>query len=135
MSFNDTDTKVIEEHEQGEPELDENSQNRKKKRFTKNQEFWNNVKVHPESGCKMSLTSISHEDNNPCLKEQKHSMDCILNEFHDRKKCQQFFDNYNMCQKFWRGVIYDRRKRGIKPHLPIPSERDEIKRLYFLKNN
>lgn len=94
---------------------------------------WAAVKIHPESGCKMTDTNILHEDNNPCIKEYYLSMNCMSENALQRDICVPYFDNYRICKIFWRKVIRDRRSRGIMPAVPSISDRDEVKNEYLGK--
>lgn len=106
----------------------------KRKKFTwgygKN-EYWKNVKVHPESGCSMVDTDITHPDTNPCATERKLSLTC-LEKGHGKDGCQHYFENYRNCVKFWRQVVRERRATGKEPALPPPDLREQIKK-EFLK--
>uniref|UniRef100_A0A147BFC9 Coiled-coil-helix-coiled-coil-helix domain-containing protein 7 n=1 Tax=Ixodes ricinus TaxID=34613 RepID=A0A147BFC9_IXORI len=45
--------------------------------------------------------ATSQDLNNPCLKEQRLSLKCLDDNGYDKKKCESFFVNYTVCQKFW----------------------------------
>lgn len=92
------------------------------------------------------------EKNNPCLREQKLSFKCFSDNGYNKDLCQTAIDNYNICKSFWvilqihssnfkhncgrflqNSVRADRRRRGVRPHLPPPEEREQIKREFFQK--
>ncbi|XP_042884973.1 uncharacterized protein LOC122261411 isoform X2 [Penaeus japonicus] len=93
--------------------------------------YWDNVKVHPESGCRMTDTNTLHEANNPCLKEYNLSMKCLYEKVMHKEACGPYFDNYRICKTFWVRVIRDRRRKGISPVVPPVSEREKIKQEYI----
>ncbi|CAG9131620.1 unnamed protein product [Plutella xylostella] len=64
---------------------------------------------------------------NPCLKEQDQSYNCLDKNNYDHEKCQVYFDNYNICKKFWGQVYRDRKAKGIHPFLPDIEEREKIR--------
>ncbi|GIY83394.1 uncharacterized protein CEXT_681121 [Caerostris extrusa] len=68
---------------------------------------------------------------NPCVKERDLSLKCLDEFYYARRKCQPFFDNYNNCRKFWNFVTKERRKEGIKPYIPPPEEREQLKTEYL----
>lgn len=72
---------------------------------------------------KRESTQVSHEDNNPCLKEQDLSYKCLNDNAYDRDKCSLYFQNYRNCKKFWQTVARLRRRDGIKPNMPPANER------------
>uniref|UniRef100_A0A0K8RNV5 Coiled-coil-helix-coiled-coil-helix domain-containing protein 7 n=1 Tax=Ixodes ricinus TaxID=34613 RepID=A0A0K8RNV5_IXORI len=72
--------------------------------------------------------ATSQDLNNPCLKEQRLSLKCLDDNGYDKKKCESFFVNYNVCQKFWLSITKERKALGIEPALPPPEEREGIKR-------
>ncbi|XP_041970012.1 coiled-coil-helix-coiled-coil-helix domain-containing protein 7 [Aricia agestis] len=67
---------------------------------------------------------------NPCLKEQEQSYACLNKNNFVQEKCEKYFDNYNICKKFWGKVYQDRKARGITPYLPDIEERAKIKEDY-----
>ncbi|CAK1543375.1 unnamed protein product [Leptosia nina] len=73
------------------------------------------------------------ERNNPCLKEQEASYNCLSRNGYNADKCEQYFDNYNTCKKFWGKVSQDRRSKGLAPYLPEVSEREKVKEDYLKK--
>ncbi|XP_063585148.1 uncharacterized protein LOC134762546 [Penaeus indicus] len=93
--------------------------------------YWDNVKVHPESGCRMTDTNTLHEENNPCIKEYNLSMKCLYEKVMNRESCGLYFDNYRICKTFWTRIIRDRRRRGIIPVVPPVSEREKVKKEYL----
>ncbi|XP_063695676.1 coiled-coil-helix-coiled-coil-helix domain-containing protein 7 [Culicoides brevitarsis] len=70
------------------------------------------------------------EEQNPCLKEQKLSLECLDANSYDGEKCQLVFQNYKNCNAFWLKVQRDRRREGIRPLLPPAAEREAIKAEY-----
>lgn len=79
------------------------------------------LKTGPVSG------QLFDEVNNPCVKELKLSYKCLDDNAFDRDKCGRHFENYKACKAFWNKVKSDRRHQNIRPHLPPPEERDQIK--------
>ena len=67
---------------------------------------------------------------NPCLKESKASMRCLMDTNGDKTKCQRFFDNYNECKTFWYEVTKSRRIAGISPSLPLLNDRQAFLKQY-----
>lgn len=96
--------------------------------------YWKSVKVHPESGCLMTTTDITHPDNNPCAAEHQLSLTC-LEKSRDRDGCQPYFENYRTCVKFWRQVVKQRRARGEEPPLPPPALREQMKKEFLSKES
>ncbi len=68
---------------------------------------------------------------NPCYFEGKASLKCITDNFGDRNKCQQQYENYNDCKKFWGSVYRERRREGLTPHLPPAKDRPEFLKKYI----
>lgn len=89
--------------------------------------YWKTVKVHPESGCSMISTHITHPDTNPCVAEHQLSLTC-QEEGRGFDECQPYFENYRTCVKFWRHVIKERRARGEVPAVPPPHLREQVKK-------
>ncbi|XP_013191747.1 coiled-coil-helix-coiled-coil-helix domain-containing protein 7 [Amyelois transitella] len=82
------------------------------------------------------MTKLVNKDAarlNPCLKEQEQSYECLNKNGYDQDKCQQHFDNYNTCKKFWGSVYKDRKAKKIYPYLPEVEEREKIKAEFFNK--
>ncbi|CAL8131518.1 unnamed protein product [Orchesella dallaii] len=73
------------------------------------------------------------ELNNPCLREQKLSYKCLSEKNYDKDACAVTFANYKACKDFWSQVQADRRRRGIRPSVPRPEEREAIKAEYMKK--
>ncbi|XP_051173494.1 coiled-coil-helix-coiled-coil-helix domain-containing protein 7 [Leptopilina boulardi] len=73
------------------------------------------------------------ERYNPCFKEEVLSLKCLKNNDYNQEKCYDFFINVKICREFWDELRRERRSRGIKPELPYPNERKQIKEEY-LKN-
>lgn len=94
--------------------------------------YWKTVKVHPESGCSMTTTNITHSDNNPCEAERQLSLAC-LEEGDGGEKCQPYFENYQSCVKFWRQVVKQRKAKGEKPALPSPDLREQMRKEFQKK--
>lgn len=78
--------------------------------------------------------AVNRERNNPCLKEQKLSLQCLEDNGYDYDKCRLQFENFKTCKGFWLAVARDRRRKGIQPEVPPPEERDAIKREYLKKH-
>lgn len=68
---------------------------------------------------------------NPCLREYNISWKCLENNKYKANNCIIQFENYKRCKKFWTAVINNRKIQGIKPHLPLPEEREKIKEKYL----
>lgn len=101
-----------------------------------NTKRWDEMKVHPASGCKMTDTNIIHEDTNPCINEYHLSMRCKLDRAaldRDPNCCAPYYENYRICKRFWMRVVRDRKARGIKPTVPTAAEREVVKREYMQK--
>ncbi|XP_004922524.1 coiled-coil-helix-coiled-coil-helix domain-containing protein 7 [Bombyx mandarina] len=77
------------------------------------------------------LINKNAERLNPCLTEQEQSYKCLDKNGFDHAKCEEYFENYNTCKKFWGKVYKDRKAKGIQPYLPEVEERKEIKAAYF----
>ena len=75
----------------------------------------------------------NREENDPCFNEHKISMKCLNDNAYDYDKCQDSFDNYSSCKKFWNSVITQRKRDNILPHLPSLEQRDQIKKEFFEK--
>ncbi|EDV97267.1 coiled-coil-helix-coiled-coil-helix domain-containing protein 7 [Drosophila grimshawi] len=71
------------------------------------------------------------ERDNPCLREQELSFNCLNKNNFDRDICEVYFANYNNCKEFWNKVRSDRRAKGIEPYLPPIEERAAIKADYM----
>ena len=72
----------------------------------------------------------SDDEKNPCQKEHEQSLACLSENAYDRDKCSKSFQNYKNCRDFWRNVTQDRERKGIKPYLPLPEDRNAIKKEY-----
>ncbi|KAK1123516.1 hypothetical protein K0M31_008221 [Melipona bicolor] len=68
---------------------------------------------------------------NPCFQESNISARCLEKNRYDYSKCFLEFENYKLCKKVWRKIIYNRKMKDIKPHIPLPEEREKIKQEYF----
>ncbi|KAJ8710019.1 hypothetical protein PYW07_009385 [Mythimna separata] len=80
------------------------------------------------------MTKLINKDAerlNPCLKEQEMSYKCLSKNGYDNSKCEEYFDNYNTCKKFWGKVYKDRKAKGEYPYLPEVEDRAKIKEQYF----
>lgn len=88
------------------------------------------------------------EKTNPCLKEQEQTYKCFHKNDFDKDACQLQIQNYNVCKGFWvfitftfnhnyRFVVFqnsvraERRRNGIRPHLPPVEDREKIKAEFF----
>ena len=71
------------------------------------------------------------EKHNPCLKEQLITYKCLDKFGYVKEKCTLEMYNYNECKLFWGRVRADRRRKGIKPHLPEPQDRQKVKLEYL----
>jgi len=80
-----------------------------------------------------TVSKQNSEQNNPCLKEQKLSYKCLEKNDYDQKACITAFTNYTACREFWHKVGADRRRNGIRPHLPPVEEREKMKAEYMAK--
>ncbi|XP_002737211.1 coiled-coil-helix-coiled-coil-helix domain-containing protein 7-like [Saccoglossus kowalevskii] len=67
------------------------------------------------------------EENNPCLSEANASYKCLRDTNYERDLCYHEFVTYKNCKKFWNNVMINRRRKGIKPPLPPPEDRDQIR--------
>ena len=57
-------------------------------------------------------------------------MKCLSENNYDKSQCQDAFENYRACKKFWGAVTVLRRKKGIEPYLAPIEDRNGIKELY-----
>lgn len=73
----------------------------------------------------------ARERRDPCMKERQMSLKCQTDHAGEQWHCKDYFTNVKNCIKFWDKVSIDRRKRGIEPAIPIPSERDRVKAEYM----
>ncbi|XP_065223394.1 uncharacterized protein LOC135847667 isoform X2 [Planococcus citri] len=64
--------------------------------------------------------------------EQNLTTKCMYDNNYDREKCILVFDNYTECRRFWKYVSWDRWFNGIVPNLPIPEERERVKKEYIV---
>ncbi|CAH1364586.1 coiled-coil-helix-coiled-coil-helix domain-containing protein 7 [Tenebrio molitor] len=71
------------------------------------------------------------EKTNPCLKEQEQTYKCFHKNDFDKDACQLQIQNYNVCKGFWNSVRAERRRKGIRPHLPPVEDREKIKAEFF----
>ncbi|KAK3763565.1 hypothetical protein RRG08_056989 [Elysia crispata] len=68
---------------------------------------------------------------NPCVKEHQMTMQCLEETGYDRAQCDKFYENYRNCKKFWSWITAERKRKGIKPYLPDPDDRDAVKQEYI----
>ncbi|BFZ00061.1 hypothetical protein BsWGS_03100 [Bradybaena similaris] len=68
-----------------------------------------------------------------CRAPQEHdlSLKCLNDYGRDKNECTPYFENYKYCRKFWSLVQSERKKEGIKPSLPPPEEREEVRKKYL----
>ncbi|XP_039289172.1 coiled-coil-helix-coiled-coil-helix domain-containing protein 7 [Nilaparvata lugens] len=78
-------------------------------------------------------SNLNSEYNNPCIKEHKQVHKCLNDNNYNHDRCRFHFENYNSCQAFWKSVQSDRRKKDIRPYLPVPEDREQIKQAYLEK--
>ncbi|KAI0208282.1 hypothetical protein LSAT2_007037 [Lamellibrachia satsuma] len=76
-------------------------------------------------------TRVSDEIKNPCKKESELAMKCMHDSNFSKDDCSLYFQNYRNCMGFWQGISRERRRLGIKPNMPPPEEREQIKREQF----
>ncbi|XKL65151.1 hypothetical protein PGB90_005237 [Kerria lacca] len=69
---------------------------------------------------------LNDPNTNPCIKEQNLSAKCMIDNNYDKAKCVNAFENYKICNKFWKFIKFKRRMEGIQPVLPPPEERYSI---------
>lgn len=75
--------------------------------------------------------NYDQEKYNPCLNEQQITYKCFDKFKYDKEKCELEMYNYKECKSFWNRVRADRKRKGIKPYLPEPEERQQIKLQYM----
>merc|ERR1712111_270523 len=68
--------------------------------------------------------------NDPCFYEGKASMKCVIDNAGDKTQCQQYFDSYKKCKKFWYDVYVGRRRADLTPYLPPVDQRQEYLQKY-----
>ncbi|KAH9492268.1 Coiled-coil-helix-coiled-coil-helix domain-containing protein 7 [Bulinus truncatus] len=71
--------------------------------------------------------------NDPCLRENEMSMQCLNENAYDGSKCQDFFKNYRNCRKFWAWIVKQRKEQGVIPHLPELEDREKVKEEFLPK--
>lgn len=71
------------------------------------------------------------ELDQPCLREMQMSITCMESHYYDQEQCKTVFNNYKLCNSFWRSVRKDRILKGIEPALPPPEERAKIREEYL----
>ncbi|XP_047358117.1 coiled-coil-helix-coiled-coil-helix domain-containing protein 7 isoform X2 [Vespa velutina] len=67
-------------------------------------------------------------------KEHDLSLQCLSDNNYIRDACQDYFQNYRICQKFWKKIVVDRKRKNIKPYLPSPEDRENVKNEYLKFN-
>ncbi|XP_060830014.1 coiled-coil-helix-coiled-coil-helix domain-containing protein 7 [Bombus pascuorum] len=82
------------------------------------------------STLKEKLTQNQHLIN-PCLREYNISWKCLEDNKYETNNCTMQFENYKLCKKFWKEVVFNRKVQDIKPYLPLPEEREQIKEEYL----
>ncbi|XP_075440323.1 coiled-coil-helix-coiled-coil-helix domain-containing protein 7 [Ascaphus truei] len=65
-------------------------------------------------------------DINPCLKETDASSKCLDDNHYAKDMCSSYFIKYKNCRKFWNAMMVQRRRDGVKPHMPTEEERKRI---------
>lgn len=78
----------------------------------------------------MSGSKVTSEKD-PCSVESLKSMKCLSDNNYDKSACQQQFDNYKECKKFWGQVRLARRANGIYPYMPPEKDRAAMKIKYI----
>lgn len=68
--------------------------------------------------------SIMDPERNPCWKEASLSQGCIERNHYKSDQCDDEFENYRNCKKFWLYVEKQRIKTQTKPYLPPVEERE-----------
>ncbi|KAI4489488.1 hypothetical protein M0802_011100 [Mischocyttarus mexicanus] len=89
------------------------------------------INVSPIKKVKDHKLRRNHEETNPCFKEYNLSLKCLDNNFYDNDACKKYFENYRNCQDFWKKVVADRKKNNVTPYLPIPEDRENVKKKYI----
>lgn len=86
-----------------------------------------------ETRKRKNATILTSEFNNPCVKEHNQVYNCLNENAYNYNQCKNHTDNYKMCKEFWGRVQRDRKMKGIKPYLPDPEDREEVKKSYLPK--
>lgn len=68
----------------------------------------------------------AQEEVNPCLNEQRLSLKCLSDHDFHKEQCQQYFDNYNECKRFWTAIKKERHRLDQRPYMPGTAERERI---------
>ncbi|CAG5115417.1 unnamed protein product [Candidula unifasciata] len=68
-------------------------------------------------------------DDDPCIKEYLLTKKCMGEKGHEH--CQDVLRNYEHCRYFWSWIESMRDQEGIKPAMPPPEEREEVKQRYL----
>ena len=71
--------------------------------------------------------------NDPCYQERTQFYQCMDDTSFNKEKCAVHTENYRICKTFWKYVRNDRASKGLRPILPLPEEREKIKREYLSK--
>ncbi|KAG8173714.1 hypothetical protein JTE90_010871 [Oedothorax gibbosus] len=61
------------------------------------------------------------------------SLKCLDENMYVRDKCEEYFENYRNCKHFWNYVSRDRMSKGIWPKVPLPEDREAVKKEYLKK--
>ncbi|KAG7275803.1 hypothetical protein CRUP_038283 [Coryphaenoides rupestris] len=69
---------------------------------------------------------LHSEDINPCLDESNGSQRCLDDNNYDKSMCTAYFMAYRSCRKYWHDIVIQRRREGVKPHMPTAEERREM---------
>uniref|UniRef100_A0A671QC62 Coiled-coil-helix-coiled-coil-helix domain-containing protein 7 n=1 Tax=Sinocyclocheilus anshuiensis TaxID=1608454 RepID=A0A671QC62_9TELE len=76
---------------------------------------------------KSSACKVRNVDINPCIEESDGSQKCLDAYNYDKSMCTAYFMRYKNCRKYWRGVMLQRRRDGVKPDMPTAEEREQIR--------
>lgn len=71
----------------------------------------------------------------PCIVEHDLSLQCLEDNNYNRSKCANAFLNFTACKTFWNKIKVERQRKGIKPDIPPPEEREAIKREFIERNS
>ncbi|KAM9839546.1 coiled-coil-helix-coiled-coil-helix domain-containing protein 7 isoform 1-T2 [Aulostomus maculatus] len=70
--------------------------------------------------------NLRKQDINPCLDESTASQKCSETYSQDKTMCLTYFQRYKNCRKYWHNIMVQRRRDGVKPHMPTADERQEM---------
>ncbi|CAD5122666.1 DgyrCDS11076 [Dimorphilus gyrociliatus] len=73
------------------------------------------------------FSKMDNDMKNPCILEHRLALRCLDERGYNKDQCGIFFTNYKNCKTFWDRIVKDRKRKGIKPYLPPPTERQTIK--------